>query len=52
MMNVSELREALAEIPDDAMIRIEHELAGDQVDLVMVEYNKKYNMVLLHETDD
>ena len=52
MMNVSELREALEGIPDDAGIQIVHELASDQVDLVMVEYNKKYNIVLLHETDE
>ena len=52
MMNVSELREALEEIPDDAMIHIVHELAGDEAELVTVEYNKKHNVVRLHETDE
>lgn len=52
MMNVSELREALEGIPDDARIHIVHELAGDEAELVTVEYNEKHNVVWLHETDE
>lgn len=52
MMNVSELREALEGIPDDARIYIMHEVVGYDAELVTVEYNKKYNVVWLHETDE
>ena len=52
MMNVSELREALEGIPDDAKICIVHEVVGYNLELVTVEYNKKYNMVWLHEKDE
>ena len=52
MMTVSELKEALAEVPDDARIYIMHEVVGYDAELVKVEYNEKYNVVWLHETDE
>ena len=50
-MNVKELIEALSEMPEDATVRIIHELCGNEQFAERIEF-KQDGCVWIHETSD
>lgn len=50
-MTVKELMEALSEMPEDAIVRITHELCGDEQFAERIEL-KQDGCVWIHETSD
>lgn len=49
-MTVEELKEQLADVPNDADVRIKHELVGYEHSVESVKYDKKWNVVWIRET--